>query len=341
MGAGAGDEGSAGAEHLDGAEVELLVAAHGAFGGALGLGEGGWVEDDGVVLLAGGLVLAEELEGVGFEPLDLGLKVGVELSVAVGYFEGAEAGVDSGDLTAVLGHVEGESALISADVERGAGCVAGCGGVVEALVEEGSRLLARACVEVKTKAVDGEDGGELWCFGGVLMVWGVEGTGCGVGELFEFADLWVGALPEGDTPGVGVYVGAEAVAQDFGEEVADVVLCGPLGEELEDDEVVVAVGDDAGEVVGLGEDEAAGVVFHGLGGYFVAEGEGGEDSLAELLEVGGSGECGFVRDDSYCDLRRGAVEAGAEGDAAAVHDGDECSGLDLGGADWGDEGFDV
>ena len=49
--------------------------------------------------------------------------------------------------------------------------------------------------------------------------------------------------------------------KDFGEDVADVVLRCALGEELEDDEVVVAVGDDAGEVVGLGEDEAAGVVL--------------------------------------------------------------------------------
>ncbi len=75
--------------------------------------------------------------------------------------------------------------------------------------------------------------------------------------MFEFADLWVGALPEGDAPGVG----AEVFAEDFGEELADVVLGGALGEELEDDEVVVAVGDDAGEVVGFGEDESAGVVL--------------------------------------------------------------------------------
>ena len=97
-----------------------------------------------------------------------------------------------------------------------------------------------------------------------------------MGELFEFADLWVGALPEGDAPGVW----AEVFAEDFGYQFSDVVLRGALGEELEDDEVVVAVGDDAGESVGLGEDESAGVVFHGLGSYFVPEGEGGEESLA-------------------------------------------------------------
>ena len=69
VGAGAGDEGSAGAEHLHGAEVELLVAAHGSFGSALGLSEGGRVEDDGVEAAAGGFELAEEVEGVGFDPV--------------------------------------------------------------------------------------------------------------------------------------------------------------------------------------------------------------------------------------------------------------------------------
>ncbi len=96
------------------------------------------------------------------------------------------------------------------------------------------------------------------------------------GELFEFADAGVGALPDGEATGVG----AEAFAEDFGQELADVVLRGALGEELEDDEVVVAVGDDAGEVVGFGEDEAVGVVLHGLGCDFVSQGEGCVKSLA-------------------------------------------------------------
>ena len=40
----------------------------------------------------------------------------------------------------------------------------------------------------------------------------VEWAWCWVGELFEFADLWVGTLPEGDAPGVGT----EVFAEDFG-----------------------------------------------------------------------------------------------------------------------------
>ena len=49
VGAGAGDEDAAGAEHLEGAEVEFLVAAEGGVEIALALGEGGRIEDDGVV----------------------------------------------------------------------------------------------------------------------------------------------------------------------------------------------------------------------------------------------------------------------------------------------------
>src|SRR6185437_16966325 len=48
IGAGAGDERSAGSEKADRAQVELLVAAHRALSGALGFCEGRRVEHDGV-----------------------------------------------------------------------------------------------------------------------------------------------------------------------------------------------------------------------------------------------------------------------------------------------------
>ncbi len=50
VGAGAGDEDAAGAEHLEGAEIEFLVAAEGGVEIALALGEGGRVENDRVVV---------------------------------------------------------------------------------------------------------------------------------------------------------------------------------------------------------------------------------------------------------------------------------------------------
>jgi len=190
VGAGVGDEGSAGGEQAKGAEVELLVAAGGGFGGAPGLGEGRWVEDDGVVEVgavaaqtsrslrcggksaasgrddraAGGVEVAEVVEGVGFDPVGDGLEVGVEGEVLVGGFEGGAAGVDASDAVADLGEVEGEAALVGADVEcsmsaTGGADVFGCGGVVEALVEEGAGLLAGGCVVGEAEAVEGEEGG--------------------------------------------------------------------------------------------------------------------------------------------------------------------------------------
>ena len=71
VGAGASDQDAAGAEHLEGAEIEFLVAAKGGVEVALGLGEGRRVEDDGVVATAGGGVVLEQVEGVGFDPFDL------------------------------------------------------------------------------------------------------------------------------------------------------------------------------------------------------------------------------------------------------------------------------
>ena len=70
VGAGAGDQDAAGAKHLQGAQVEFFVAAEGGIEVALALGEGGRIENDGVVALAGGGVVLEQIEGVGFDPFD-------------------------------------------------------------------------------------------------------------------------------------------------------------------------------------------------------------------------------------------------------------------------------
>src|ERR1700756_204133 len=66
-GAGTGHQNSARAKHFQGSEVELLVAAEGGVEVLAAFGEGRRVEDDGVVLLAGGRVVLEEVEGVGLD----------------------------------------------------------------------------------------------------------------------------------------------------------------------------------------------------------------------------------------------------------------------------------
>ncbi len=50
VGTGTGDEDAAGSQHLESPEIEFLVAAEGGVEIALALGEGGRVENDGVVV---------------------------------------------------------------------------------------------------------------------------------------------------------------------------------------------------------------------------------------------------------------------------------------------------
>ena len=119
VGAGAGDEDPAGAEHLEGAEIEFLVAAESGVEIALALGEGGRVENDGVVAAIGGGVVLQQVEGVGFDPFDLrlGNVATVERGVLVGDFEGGTGAVDAGDLRATRGEMKGEASLVAEDVE--------------------------------------------------------------------------------------------------------------------------------------------------------------------------------------------------------------------------------
>ncbi len=71
-----------------------------------------------------------------------------------GDFKRGTAGVDTCDTGAGAREMQGESSLIAADVERTAASMTGCRGVVEALIEEGARLLACCGVEVEVGAVD-------------------------------------------------------------------------------------------------------------------------------------------------------------------------------------------
>ena len=320
VGAGAGDEGASGAEHAHGPEVELPVAAEGTLDGAAGLGEGGWVEDDRVVAFPGGVELPEYVEDVSLDPVQVGEAVAP--GVGVGHLECGAALVHAGDVLADAGEVEGESSLVGAAVEGSSAGVAGGGLVVMALVKEGAGLLAGGGVVAEAEAVEGEDGVEGGFGAGGEE--GLAGAGC---ELLQFPDSWVGAFEDGCDSGQS--------GEDGGEGGADVVLGSCLGEELDDDEVVVAVDDDAGEVVCLGEDEAGGVaaceVVGGCDAELVAKRDGGVEADAEELEEGCAVECGFGGDEPDGDLGGGAIDAGADGSGFGVEDGDDGSGRNGGG----------
>src|SRR5580693_328712 len=144
VGAGAGHQDAAGAQHLQSAEVEFFIAAEGGIEVALTLGKRWWVEDDRIVTLAGGGVVLEQIEGVGFDPFDfrLVLAAPVEGGILIGNFERSSGTIDAGDVRAARDQMKSEASLIAEDIEGFSVGVLGNGGVVLALVEEGSSLLA-------------------------------------------------------------------------------------------------------------------------------------------------------------------------------------------------------
>ena len=180
IGAGAGDEDSARAKHFQGAKVEFFVAAQGGVEVALGFGEGGRVENDGVVAAVGRGIVLEQVEGVGFDPFDFLIVEQPALSAAF-WSATSRAGRELSmpvTFEQQLAEVEGEASLIAEDVEGFAVRVLGGGGVVFALVEEGTGLLAFERVVVKLHAVHGESGGGLTT---------LQQAGCARRKSFQFA----------------------------------------------------------------------------------------------------------------------------------------------------------
>src|SRR5579863_2305501 len=162
VGAGAGDQNPSRTKHFQGAKVEFLVASDGGVEVALALSEGRWVEDDGVVGLAGGGIVLEQVEGVGFHPFDLLVSVLklrlIERCVLLGDLERGEGAIDPGDMRAPARQMKGKGSLIAEDVERIAVSVL-CGDrVIFALVEKRSGFLAFEGFEVELNAVHGKDG---------------------------------------------------------------------------------------------------------------------------------------------------------------------------------------
>src|SRR5580693_636942 len=95
--------------------------------------------------------MAKVLEGVGFDPVDFCFEVRVESEIRIGGFERSTAGVNAGDVRADLGEMQSEAAVVGADVESlvgaaGGGDERGGGSIIQALVEEGSGLLAGSSV---------------------------------------------------------------------------------------------------------------------------------------------------------------------------------------------------
>src|ERR1022692_4868879 len=302
IGAGAGDQNSAGAQHLQRSEIEFFIAAEGGIEVALGFGEGGRIENNGVVVLAGRGIVLEQIEGVGFDPFDffvLELQV-VERGILVGAFERGPGAVDSRDMRAARGQMESKTSLVAEDVKGFAVGVLGSGSVILTLVKERSGLLAFERIEVELDGVHGEDRGD--CFA-------LEEAGWERRQILELADARVHALDDGSWMKPLGQLGNKGIAYRF--------RIHSLGENLHRENVVVAVDNETGQEISFAEDYAVGigVVDDGL-----AKGDGVGDALAEQRREVGDG---LVRDQADSDLRRAGIERGAEGLAAMIHNADQ------------------
>ena len=115
-----GHDDAAGLQHLHGAQVDLLVAAHGVVHRVLGLGERRRVENDEVVLVALLLGILEEVESIVSDELDgqsrgrgvgLRLKIGGFAGIHGGHFAGSGKGAGLGKAALVAEAVEHAPAL--------------------------------------------------------------------------------------------------------------------------------------------------------------------------------------------------------------------------------------
>src|SRR5664280_153029 len=194
---GAGDENAAWPKHLQGAEIQLLIAAQRGRHGALGLGERRWIENDGVVLPPGGSVVLEQVEGVGLDPFDFAAAVSgaIELLVLLRHFQRRTRRVHGGDGCASPREVQRKSSLIGETIERVSVSVPCGGGVVLALVEEGASFLPAESVEVEVDSVHGEEGA------GSLAAYQLR---LARRQLLQFANVGIDAL---DDAGLGKVFG--------------------------------------------------------------------------------------------------------------------------------------
>src|ERR1700733_707303 len=299
VGTGAGDEDPAGAKHFEGAKVEFLVAAEGSIEVALGLSEGGRIKHDGVIAPAGGGIVLEQVKGVRLDPFDLlvaelGL---VEGGVLIGDFQRGTGTIDANDVSTARGEMEGEAALVAKNVEGFAVGVPGGGSIVLALVEEGSGFLAFESLEVKLNLVHREDRGTVSAH--------QQARGARR-QFFELADSRVHAFDDGS--------GAKAFAQLGDQRGANDFRIHGLGENLQGENVVIAIDDEAGKEISLAEDDAVGV---GVVDDRLAIGDGIGDALAQQ---GRKVFDGVARNQANGDLGGIGIERAAENLAAMIGD---------------------
>ena len=130
-------------------QIEFLVAAQGGVQRAPALGERRRIEHDGFVLPAGVGIVAQQVEGVGFNPFDFA--PAIEGGVPLGHLQGRQRGIDRRHLLADAVQVQGESALVGEQIQGASPSIAFGESVVLALVEKCAALLSGKRVVMKAQ----------------------------------------------------------------------------------------------------------------------------------------------------------------------------------------------
>ena len=212
------------------------------------------------------------------------------------------------------GQMERKSALVAANIESAA--LPGCtrdgapsrlrGSVVGALVEKRAGFLAGVGVVMKDESVEMKlRAGRP----GERVRQATSGSALGAGRPSKLADARIGPLENRRR--------REFFAKHAHAGFACASRKQTFGEELQNDQVAVFVGDDAGQFVGLAEAKTAGVVG-GVEQRFAPR-DGRAQPCLEQFEPCGLID-GLARDEAQRDLRRGTVESRAEEEAAVVGD---------------------
>ncbi len=267
VGAGARDEEAARLQQLQGAKIDLLVAAMSRGDAIAILGEGRWVQDDHLEFAAHIVVLLQDVEGIAFAKSDVG--DGIQFLIAARGCDRGGSHVNGFDVLAVGCDRESEAAVVTEAIEHFAGCVAASGQVVLALVEERAGLLSfrrRSYTKLIPFSLAIISSGTSPCSTLTRLV-----------EAFEQAHLWIIAFEDAFR--------REEFDQDFDEEVLQAVS--RLAQRLYNEIIAVAIDDERRQMVRFAVDEPKGIRvldndFAVGGGAANAFGEESRDQWARL-----------------------------------------------------------
>src|SRR5579862_1909130 len=180
VGAGAGDEEPAGLQELQGAKIDLLVAALSRGDAITILGEGRWVEDHHLEFAAHMVIFLQYVKGIAFAKSDVGDDIQLLISACGSNRSGCH--IACLHMLAVAGHRESEAAVVAEAVEHFARSIAPSSQVVLALVKKGASFLPSA---------QGVDKSDSVFLGDNLVRNLTVQRGYGLVEAFEQAHLWV------------------------------------------------------------------------------------------------------------------------------------------------------